>query len=140
MLLYSFNWGLTVKYKTQRVLNLLDNRQHLNEERDRARKLSRGIQGFGSFNLSQLSSASDHERVPNKHRQHRDDDDDDDDEVFMMSEKENLKCDATVEPLMRREGKSGGRLFQELSNRKILAVNETRNGVASKALRNQNRR
>ncbi|XP_042425514.1 epsin-3-like [Zingiber officinale] len=120
-----FNWGLTVKYKTQRVLNLLDNGQHLDEERDRARKLSRGIQGFGSFNLNQLSSASDHESVPSKHRRH-------DDDVFMKSEKENLKCDATVEPLMRREGRIEGRLFQELSNRKILAVNETRNGVATK--------
>ncbi|XP_074574785.1 epsin-3-like [Curcuma longa] len=122
-----FNWGLTVKCKTQRVLNLLDNGRYLDEERDRARKLSRGIQGFGSFNLSQLSWASDHERVPNKPRLH------DDDDVFMKNEKENLKCDATVEPLMRREDRSGGRrLFQELSNRKILAVNETRNGVATK--------
>ncbi|KAG6534467.1 hypothetical protein ZIOFF_008354 [Zingiber officinale] len=125
LILLDINWGLTVKYKTHRVLNLLDNGQHLDEERDRARKLSRGIQGFGSFNLNQLSSASDHEIVPNKHRRH-------DDDVFMKSEKENLKCDATVEPLMRREGRIGGRLFQELSNRKIPAVNETRNGVATK--------
>ncbi|XP_058099208.1 uncharacterized protein LOC131243708 isoform X2 [Magnolia sinica] len=44
-----FNWGLTVKKKSEWVLQLLEKRQLLKEERDRARKLARGIEGFGSF-------------------------------------------------------------------------------------------
>ncbi|ERN07836.1 hypothetical protein AMTRI_Chr08g204180 [Amborella trichopoda] len=44
-----FNWGLTVRKKSERVLNLLTERNLLKEERQRARKLTRGIQGFGSF-------------------------------------------------------------------------------------------
>ncbi|XP_073040277.1 ENTH domain-containing protein C794.11c isoform X1 [Primulina eburnea] len=44
-----FNWGLTVRKKAERVLKLLEKRPLLKEERDRARKISRGIQGFGSF-------------------------------------------------------------------------------------------
>lgn len=44
-----FNWGLTVRKKSERVLKLLQKGHLLKEERDRARKLTRGIQGFGSF-------------------------------------------------------------------------------------------
>ncbi|XP_043700753.1 uncharacterized protein LOC122651436 isoform X4 [Telopea speciosissima] len=44
-----FNWGLTVRKKSERVLKLLEKSQLLKEERDRARKLTRGIEGFGSF-------------------------------------------------------------------------------------------
>ncbi|KAF7805459.1 epsin-3-like [Senna tora] len=44
-----FNWGLNVRKKAERVLKLLEEGTLLKEERDRARKLSRGIQGFGSF-------------------------------------------------------------------------------------------
>ncbi|KAK9127105.1 hypothetical protein Syun_015902 [Stephania yunnanensis] len=44
-----FNWGLTVRKKSERVLALLEERPLLKEERNRARKLSRGIEGFGSF-------------------------------------------------------------------------------------------
>lgn len=44
-----FNWGLTVRKKAERVLKLLEKGPLLKEERDRARKISRGIQGFGSF-------------------------------------------------------------------------------------------
>ncbi|GAV57923.1 ENTH domain-containing protein [Cephalotus follicularis] len=49
-----FNWGLAVRKKSDRILKLLEEGSVLKEERDRARKLTRGIQGFGSF--SQRSS------------------------------------------------------------------------------------
>uniref|UniRef100_A0A453FWG4 Uncharacterized protein n=1 Tax=Aegilops tauschii subsp. strangulata TaxID=200361 RepID=A0A453FWG4_AEGTS len=48
----SFNWGLTVKGKSERVLKLLERGPFLEEERERARKVAREIKGFGSFNLS----------------------------------------------------------------------------------------
>ncbi|RWV89299.1 hypothetical protein BHE74_00053800 [Ensete ventricosum] len=51
-----FNWGLQVKNKAERVLKLLEKGPLLKEERARARKISRVIQGFGSFNLSRPSS------------------------------------------------------------------------------------
>lgn len=44
-----FNWGLAVRKKSDRILSLLEKGSLLKEERDRARKLTRGIQGFGSF-------------------------------------------------------------------------------------------
>ncbi|KAI4334521.1 hypothetical protein L6164_019204 [Bauhinia variegata] len=44
-----FNWGLTVRKKSERILKLLEDGTVLKEERNRARKLSREIQGFGSF-------------------------------------------------------------------------------------------
>ncbi|CAA7398119.1 unnamed protein product [Spirodela intermedia] len=50
-----FNWGLAVRNKSERVLKLLEKGPLLREERDRARKLSRGIQGFGRFD--RISSA-----------------------------------------------------------------------------------
>lgn len=44
-----FNWGLAVRKKSERILKLLEKGPLLKEERDRARKVTRGIQGFGSF-------------------------------------------------------------------------------------------
>ncbi|KAK2985032.1 hypothetical protein RJ640_015627, partial [Escallonia rubra] len=44
-----FNWGLNVRKKSERITKLLDEGFLLKEERNRARKLSRDIQGFGSF-------------------------------------------------------------------------------------------
>ncbi|KAK2643095.1 hypothetical protein Ddye_024858 [Dipteronia dyeriana] len=44
-----FNWGLSVRKKSERILKLLEKGPLLKEERDRARKLTRGIKGFGSF-------------------------------------------------------------------------------------------
>ncbi|CAL0304142.1 unnamed protein product [Lupinus luteus] len=44
-----FNWGLTVRNKLGRIMKLLEEGTLLKEERNRARSLSRGIQGFGSF-------------------------------------------------------------------------------------------
>ncbi|KAH6828383.1 ENTH/VHS family protein [Perilla frutescens var. hirtella] len=46
-----FNWGLNVRKKSERILKLLVKGPLLKEERDKARKVSRGIQGFGSFCL-----------------------------------------------------------------------------------------
>lgn len=51
-----FNWGLTVKGKSERVLKLLERGPFLEEERERARKVPRQIKGFGSFNLSSSNS------------------------------------------------------------------------------------
>ncbi|KAJ1286159.1 hypothetical protein BS78_03G331300 [Paspalum vaginatum] len=53
-----FNWGLTVKTKSERVLKLLERGPFLEEERERARKIAREIKGFGSFNLSSASRAA----------------------------------------------------------------------------------
>ncbi|KAK4783300.1 hypothetical protein SAY86_007674 [Trapa natans] len=44
-----FNWGLCVQKLSERVLNLLEDRQFWQEQRERAREVTRGIQGFGSF-------------------------------------------------------------------------------------------
>lgn len=44
-----FNWGIAVRKKSERILKLLEKGPVLKEERDRARKLTRGIKGFGSF-------------------------------------------------------------------------------------------
>jgi len=52
-----FNWGQTVKSKSERVLKLLERGPFLEEERERARQIAREIKGFGSFNLSSASRA-----------------------------------------------------------------------------------
>ncbi|GMN57211.1 hypothetical protein TIFTF001_026315 [Ficus carica] len=44
-----FNWGLRVNKLSDRVLKLIENSAFLKEERARARSLTRGIEGFGSF-------------------------------------------------------------------------------------------
>ncbi|KAK1320546.1 hypothetical protein QJS10_CPA03g01611 [Acorus calamus] len=49
-----FNWGLNARKKSERVLKLLENGELLKEERERAQKLARGIQGFGSFSRLSL--------------------------------------------------------------------------------------
>ncbi|XAR72018.1 hypothetical protein NMG60_11018506 [Bertholletia excelsa] len=51
-----FNWGLNMRKKSETVLKLLEDEPFLKEERARARKLTIGIKGFGSF--SQRSSKS----------------------------------------------------------------------------------
>ncbi|XP_031488630.1 epsin-3-like [Nymphaea colorata] len=55
-----FNWGLPVKNKCERILKFLDDGGLLKEERQRARKLTCGIKGFGSF--SQMSLRSEAQR------------------------------------------------------------------------------
>lgn len=54
-----FNWGLTVRKKSERVLQLLEKGELYKQERHRARKLTRGIEGFGSFSQRSSSSAVD---------------------------------------------------------------------------------
>nr|XP_016496220.1 PREDICTED: epsin-2-like [Nicotiana tabacum] len=44
-----FNWGLSVRNMSERIIMLLEDRSFLKEERDRARKVTVGIKGFGSF-------------------------------------------------------------------------------------------
>lgn len=46
-----FNWGLTVRKKSDRILELLYNRTLFKEERNRARTVTKGIEGFGSFHV-----------------------------------------------------------------------------------------
>nr|XP_043618564.1 epsin-3-like [Erigeron canadensis] len=47
---HSFNWGARVREKSERILNMLsEDRSFFKQERHRARKLSSGIKGFGSF-------------------------------------------------------------------------------------------
>ncbi|KAL6853642.1 hypothetical protein ACP4OV_019671 [Aristida adscensionis] len=55
-----FNWGQTVRSKSERVLKLLERGPFLEEEREKARKIAREIKGFGgsSFNLSAASRAA----------------------------------------------------------------------------------
>ncbi|XP_072997475.1 epsin-3 [Typha latifolia] len=54
-----FDWGSTVRKKSERVLMLLEKGPLLKEERNRARKISLGIQGFGSFSLNWSSNNRD---------------------------------------------------------------------------------
>ncbi|RZC93812.1 hypothetical protein C5167_029448 [Papaver somniferum] len=56
-----FNWGLTMKNKSERMLKLLEKGPLLKEERNRARKVTRGIKGFGSF--TQKTSMTDENRA-----------------------------------------------------------------------------
>lgn len=47
-----------MRKKSERVMKLLEKGPLLKEERDKSRKLSRGIQGFGSFTQRSSSAAS----------------------------------------------------------------------------------
>lgn len=64
-----FNWGLNVRKKSERVLQLLENGKLLKEERDKARKITRGIEGFGSFSLrTQSGEGVKEESTPESYR------------------------------------------------------------------------
>ncbi|GAB2274361.1 hypothetical protein Dimus_009125 [Dionaea muscipula] len=52
-----FNWGLAVRKKAERVAEMLERGPVLKEERNRARSVTRGIQGFGSFSEKRPSSS-----------------------------------------------------------------------------------
>ncbi|XWS56573.1 hypothetical protein CRYUN_Cryun09bG0096800 [Craigia yunnanensis] len=52
-----FNWGLSARKLSDKILMMLENESFLKEERARARKLTIGIKGFGSF--SHFSSSRD---------------------------------------------------------------------------------
>lgn len=53
-----------MRMKSERVLKLLEKGPLLKEERDRARKVTRGIQGFGSFNVH-YSPTNNHNPIEN---------------------------------------------------------------------------
>ncbi|WCJ41226.1 ENTH/VHS family protein [Euphorbia peplus] len=88
-----FNWGLTVRKKAERILKLLEKEHLLKEERDRARKLTRGIKGFGSFcqrsssgeGVLQESSHSMFARSNSQFADHKSDDN-----QFFSSNEENM--------------------------------------------------
>lgn len=44
-----FNWGLSVRKKSERILKLLEDGSFLKEEREKARKITSEMKGFGSF-------------------------------------------------------------------------------------------
>ncbi|XP_073132642.1 epsin-3-like [Henckelia pumila] len=62
-----FDWGLSVKEKSDRIRRLLQDKSYLADERAKARKLSMGIKGFGSFNIDVGNSkhviSGDHHRL-----------------------------------------------------------------------------
>ncbi|CAN0909493.1 Epn3 [Linum grandiflorum] len=51
-----FNWGLKLRNLSRRVISLIEDGKLLMQERTRLRKLTRGIQGFGSFSNDQNSA------------------------------------------------------------------------------------
>lgn len=66
MFIFRFNWGLNVRKKSERILKLLEKGPLLKEERDKARKISRGIEGFGSFCNRTFSSTEEIPQGPSK--------------------------------------------------------------------------
>ncbi|XP_031259575.1 epsin-3-like [Pistacia vera] len=50
-----FNWGLSVRKLSERIIKLLESESLLKEERSRARKVTREIKGFGSFTQQRSS-------------------------------------------------------------------------------------
>lgn len=51
-----FDWGQSIQRKSERILELLNEEKLLKEERNRARRVSRGITGSGSFSSRTSSS------------------------------------------------------------------------------------
>ncbi|XP_049380427.1 uncharacterized protein LOC125845053 [Solanum stenotomum] len=85
-----FNWGLNVRKKSERILKLLEDGQLLKEERNKSRKISRGIEGFGSFNIRRTTSSEEESAIKpygrsNSQFNHHENDDDDDE--LQVSEK-----------------------------------------------------
>ncbi|KAK4709028.1 hypothetical protein R3W88_029953 [Solanum pinnatisectum] len=84
-----FNWGLNVRKKSERILKLLEDGQLLKEERNKSRKISRGIEGFGSFNIRRTTSSGEESAIKpygrsNSQFNHHENDDDDE---LQVSEK-----------------------------------------------------
>lgn len=57
LLVCRFNWGLSVRKKSEKIMKLLNDSTFVKEERNKARKLTKEIKGFGSFNHMSSSSA-----------------------------------------------------------------------------------
>ncbi|RRT64003.1 hypothetical protein B296_00039149 [Ensete ventricosum] len=121
--LHRFDWGVAAREKTVRVLKLLEKGPHLKEERERARKISHGIQGFGSFNLS-WSSTTVHRPELVDSRIH---------DTIINSEKENSKRDAGIDPQIRRAaGTARRRPLQETSGYNNSATEGTASPATTK--------
>lgn len=103
-----FNWGLSVRKLSERILKLLRNKEFYKEERARARQLSRGIEGFGSFNQRSLATDERMNDLPSKiygrcnsyydHRQHEEYD-------FTSIEKKHNNVDGTERDQQVHENK-----------------------------------
>ncbi|KAJ0695198.1 hypothetical protein HanPI659440_Chr15g0617451 [Helianthus annuus] len=81
--IFRFNWGLRVREKSERILKLLEeDRSFLKEERYRARKVTSGIKGFGSFTQRSVAKRFTKSRseiyIKCSHNNDRHDEDEDD--------------------------------------------------------------
>ncbi|XP_021910243.1 clathrin interactor 1-like [Carica papaya] len=66
-----FNWGLSVRKLSERVLKLLENITFLREERTRCRKVTRDIQGFGNFSQPVTTSSTDKTMSSNNYQSNK---------------------------------------------------------------------
>ncbi|XP_010922341.1 epsin-3 [Elaeis guineensis] len=124
-----FNWGLTVRKKSERVLKLLEKGPVLKEERERARRITRGIQGFGSFNLNWSSTNKNGmEQASNCYgRSHSHYED--------YSQKENLNPEDRLDShINKRTAESGERLIEENLVDKSLSIQEKTTTVPMEGL------
>ncbi|KAM7257026.1 hypothetical protein ACFE04_012767 [Oxalis oulophora] len=98
-----FNWGLAVRKKSDRILKLLENESFLKEERDRSRKLTRDIKGFGSFTQRSsaqggvLEESSSHRTFGKCHSNFNEHDQPQDNQIIVPSNKEDLNRMQLVE-------------------------------------------
>ncbi|EHA8591757.1 epsin-3 [Cocos nucifera] len=132
-----FNWGLTVRKKSERVLKLLEKGPVLKEERERARRITRGIQGFGSFNqgwsstnkngMEQTSNCygRSHSHYEDYSRQ---------EDMVSKSQKEKLNSGDRLDSWMNKKTESGERLMEEDSVDKSLSIEEKTTTVPMEGL------
>lgn len=92
-----FNWGGTVRKKSERALKLLEKGPLLREERDRARKVTRGIQGFGSFNIRWSGAEVEHASTIGRSNSHYEDFSSGQDDAETKDQKAKFKPDAEEE-------------------------------------------
>lgn len=130
-----FNWGLNVRRKSERLLKLLEKGPVLKEERDRARRITRGIRGFGSFNLSWSSTnengmeqASNFYGRSNSHCEDYSQQED----MGTGSQKENLCSNVWLESQMNKKTEAGERPTKENSMDNRLPIQEKTTGVPMK--------
>lgn len=125
-----FNWGFAVRKKSERILKLLEKGPYLKEERTRARKLTCGIKGFGSFcernstikgNLKETSFRS-YGRSKSQYTNHPNEKDDfsdskDRDAIEKGTEKmkkiENLTCVNNSQQIIEKKTESTKKILEE---------------------------
>ncbi|PIN24370.1 hypothetical protein CDL12_02903 [Handroanthus impetiginosus] len=90
-----FNWGVNVSKKCGRILKLLERGPLLKEERDKARKITRGIEGFGSFCIKTSSSPKTFDRCNSEFNDHTDHQD-----FFALSNENVMINTKTEKPLI----------------------------------------